>query len=200
MSGARDSLRELAKGLARAVLGDYAAYRIYSFPGAAMPAARAGARPAAFRVERVGEAEIAASPDALIREQVAYAGAGSHAYACMEGGRIVAVCFYWFGARYLTRNFWPLAEGEAKLVQIVSLPEVRGRGAATALIEASCGRIMGEGFRRAYARIWHSNVPSLRAFERAGWRRVALVIEINPLRRSRPMRLRFGTAPRRSAP
>jgi len=185
-------MKELAKKLTQTILGEYSAYYVYSRsieggspfrPEAALP----------FRVEWVDESAIKCSPDPLIREQAGYAGPGSHAYACFDGDRMVGMCFYWFGDRYLKRNYWPLADGEAKLVQIISLPEIRGRGVATMLIATSFEGMIQRGFSRAYARIWHSNTPSIRAFERAGWTRVALVLEINPLRRSRPIRMRFDS-------
>lgn len=183
--------KELAKRLARAFLGEYSIYCIYSRP--LENEAPAEMKPSGnFRLETVDGAAIDASPDPLIREQSDYAGFESRAYACFENGRIVGVCFYWFGGRYLQRNFWPLKEREAKLVQIISLPEVRGRGVATALIDRS-SRDMGYcGFERLYARIWHSNTPSLRAFERAGWTEVAVVVELNPFRQRRAIRMRLS--------
>ena len=185
-------VKELAKKLARMLLGEYSAYYIYSQSNEdASPFNEAAST--AFNVGLVNESVINSSPEALIREQAGYAGPGSYAYACFDGDRIVGICFYWFGNRNLKRNFWPLKDGEAKLVQIITLPEERGRGVATLLIALSYRDMMQKGFRRAYARIWHSNSPSLRAFERTGWRRVALIIEINPLRRSRPIRIRLDS-------
>lgn len=183
---------EWVKKLARMLFGEYSAYCIYSqSAGTSLPI-----QPEAsgkLSVRQVDETAIRASPDAVIREQAEYAGPGSYAYACFDQDRIVGLCFYWFGTRYLQRNYWPLADSEAKLVQIVSIPEMRGRGVATRLITSSCQELVQKGFRRTYARIWHSNIPSLRAFERAGWKKIALVIEINPLRRGRPIRMRFDT-------
>lgn len=184
-------MKSFAKWLMHLILGEYAAYYIYACSCDADAPSRAVAG-LPFRFEEIGESAISRSRDALIREQAYYAGPGSHVYACLEDDRIVALCFYWFGERYLKRNFWPLADNEAKLVQIISLPEFRGRGIAAALINASLRDMNGKGFGRAYARIWHSNTPSIRAFERAGWRRIALVIEINPFRQRRPIRMRFG--------
>lgn len=190
MERVQSLLKELAKKLARLLLGDYSVFQVYSRPTqSASPCQRR--HPQHLTVVPVDEAAINSSLDPLIREQVGYAGPGAHAYACIEKGRIVGVCFYWYGDRYLQRNFWPLVEGEAKLVQIVSLPDVRGQGVATMLIASSCHDMGKKGFHHAYARVWHSNTPSLRAFERSGWTRTALVIEINPLRQKRPIRLRF---------
>lgn len=188
----QDLVKELVKKLTHMLLGDYSAYYVYSWAakGASLSEPRTAA---AFRVETIDESAIKSSTESLIRDQAGYAGPSSHAYACFDDDRIVGVCFYWFGDRYRKRSFWPLADWEAKLVQIVSLPDMRGRGVATSLIAASCRDIMRKGFSRAYARIWHSNTPSLRAFERAGWTRVALVVEINPLRWSRPIRMRLSS-------
>ena len=189
-------VKALVKKLARTLLGDYSAYHIYSWPAGDVPASMPGTT-AAFTVRSIDESEIESSGEPLIREQAGYAGADSHAYACFDADRIVAICFYWFGDRYRKRNFWPLGDGEVKLVQIIALPDVRGRGAATLLLASSCRDILQKGFCRAYARIWHSNTPSLRAFERAGWARAALVLEINPLRRRRPIRIRVDSKWRR---
>ena len=181
-------MKMLIKKLARLLLGEHSPYFIYAHT--LVPTTRADSDVQSVdRVESVDGAALNASADALIREQAGYAGEGSHAYAAFDGERIVGVCFYWFGERYRTRNFWPLKDGEAKLVQIVVHPDMRGRGTAQRLIRASSQDLEQKGFRQAYARIWHSNTPSLRAFERAGWTRIAFVFECNPFRRRQPMRI-----------
>jgi GNAT superfamily N-acetyltransferase len=181
-------MKELLKRALRLVLGEYAAYRIYALDTGA-PAPAGPERGQGFAVREVGAEELLASPDALIREQAPYLGEQSAAFACFDGERIAGVCFYWYGARYLKRNFWPLGEGEAKLVQLITLPDMRGRGVAPLLISRSVRAMRDKGFARVFARIWHSNTPSLRAFTHAGWRQVALVFEIHPLRRRKPMRI-----------
>jgi RimJ/RimL family protein N-acetyltransferase len=74
-------------------------------------------------------------------------------------------------------------------VQIVTIPEMRGFGVASHLLAYAARDMFRIGFHCVYARIWHSNTPSLRAFQRAGWGRVATVIEVNPLRRKTPLRI-----------
>ncbi len=182
-------LKEVGKKLAKGLLADYSIYRIYTLSGG-----EAGGHEVAegLTVREIDETSLASDPSQLIRDQSGYAGPGSHAYACIENGRVAGICFYWFGERYKTRNFWPLAEGEAKLVQIVVLPEMRGRGIATQLIASSFQDMMGKDFHRAYARIWHSNAPSLKAFRKAGWKPVALVVEFFLRGRSRPLRIRLN--------
>jgi RimJ/RimL family protein N-acetyltransferase len=187
-------MKELAKRLTRMLLGDYAAYYIYSRSTENTSQNRIESR-GGFRVEMVDEFALNSSIEPLIRKQAGYGGFGSHAYACFDDDRIVGVCFYWFGDRYRKRDFWPLLNGEAKLVQVISLPEFRGRGVATMLIVSSCQDMMQKGFSRVYARVWHSNTPSLCALKRAGWARVALVVEMNPLRRNYPVRICMGSQP-----
>lgn len=187
-----NTMKQLLKALAKLLLGEYALYYIYtrSTKDAPLPHSKL---PCAFTVLAVDATMILKSEDPLILQQVGYLGSGTFAYACLEGERIVGVCFYWFGERYRERNFWPLLEREAKLVQIISLAEMRGRGIASRLIELSCQDLLAQKFERVYARIWHSNLPSIKAFERAGWKRISLVIEINPLRRAQSIKLRINS-------
>ncbi len=184
----------LARKAARALLGDYAIYFVYRLDKEAAPPS-APSRPGALTFERLDEASARASADPLIRSQTEYLGAGAWAFACLDGPRVVGLCFYWAGERYKRRNFWPLADDEAKLVQIVTLPEMRGRGIAGDLIAWSSRAMFAQGFRQLFARIWHSNKPSWRAFERAHWTRAALVVEISPLNRAKPLRIRIGRKP-----
>ncbi|WP_426320350.1 GNAT family N-acetyltransferase [Pseudoduganella sp. R-43] len=183
-------MKALLKQLARAVLGDYSIYRVLQRRASAGPAPMPP-QAAGFVIGPVQRAEIEASPDPVMREQAFYAGEGARAYACRDGGQIVGLCFYWYGERYLPRGFWPLQDKQAKLVQIITAPAMRGRKVAPALIAASGADMAAQGFDCLFARVWHNNHPSLRAFAAAGWTRCALVVELNPLRRARPWRLRF---------
>jgi len=184
----------LLKKAALTLLGDYAIYFVYRFErGAPPPAARARERALVF--ERLDEATARTSVDPLVQSQIEYVGAGAWAFACLDGPRVVGLCFYWAGDRYKRRNFWPLAADEAKLVQIVTLPEMRGRGIAGDLIAWSSQAMLEQGFRQLFARIWHSNKPSWRAFERAHWKRAALVVDIHPFKRAKAFRIRIGRRP-----
>lgn len=191
-------MKEIAKKLLRMLVGEYSAYQIYACASDNFSSTKPETI-TTFRVASVDTLTINASADPLIREQVGYAGPESHAYACFDDDRIVGLCFFWFGDRYLKRNFWPLRDGEAKLVQIISLPEMRGRGVATTLIAWSYRDMAKKGFSKTFARVWHSNTPSRKAFERAGWKRIALVLEMNPFRQTQPIRLCFNFKPRDDA-
>jgi GNAT superfamily N-acetyltransferase len=165
-------LSSLLKPLARRVVRDYEIYWIFRCDAVGPLSPRS----APCTVEQVDEAQVRALSSPLLRGQAWYAGDQTHAFLALHRGEPAGLCFYWFGARYRSRNFWPLQAGEAKLVQVIVDPLQRGRGIATALIAQSAAALTDEGFRRLYARVWHSNAPSIAAFRRAGWRRIALVV------------------------
>jgi len=173
-------MREVFKSVARLILGEYGIYRVYQDVG--VPSA------VTQSVELASEHEVRSSEDAFIADQAWYAGDGCFAYVLRDESRVVGICFYWYGERYHSRRFWPLGPSEAKLVHIVTLPAFRGRGHASALIAGSAKSMRAQGWSALYARVWHTHESSWRAFERAGWRQVAIVVEVNPLRLSRPWR------------
>jgi ribosomal protein S18 acetylase RimI-like enzyme len=179
------------KKLAQLVLRDYSFYQIYGRHCTSEKALLLEG----FRFKQIEKDEIDDSEDGIIAEQAWYHRQDTHAYACIEGTRIVGLCFFWYGEGYSKRNFWPLADREAKLVQLFVLPQMRGRGIARSLIEFATEDMFYKEFKYVYARIWRSNVLSLRAFERASWGRVATVIEIYLRGRSKPFRANFRRTP-----
>jgi RimJ/RimL family protein N-acetyltransferase len=186
-------LKDFLKRLAVQLIGEYSPYFIYRW--ATDCVADRISRKMGFEIRPVDIAQLAAS-DALMQEQAGYLGKESLAFGCFVEGQLVGVCFYWFGERYKSRGFWLLAQGEAKLVQIIVSPAVRGRGVAQELIQASSRAMADAGFSSLYARIWHSNGPSLRAFEKAGWLRTAFVLEFNPFWSKKPARIQWNLGDR----
>lgn len=180
-----------AKRLARALLGDYSVYRIYRLDPRAgpTPPVQTGPRQNGLTLGPVARADFDGCDDALLREQAFYFGEQAQAYACRRGAQWLGLCFFWWGERYRTRNFWPLAEREAKLVQIVTAESARGQGVAPRLLAHAAQDMAARGFGPLYARIWHSNRPSIAAFERAGWTWIATIAQVHPLRRRKPLRL-----------
>lgn len=183
----------ILKRIAHKVAGDYSIYRIYASPGADQ-LVRGSPTEMDSSVERIDADSLNSQPSVLMRNQAGYAGSEAEFFAYKSDGRIVGICCYWSGELYRRRNFWPLKEDEAKLVQIVVDPEFRGKGIATALIRHSCADMAQRGVRRCFARIWHSNEPSIRAFEKADWKHVATVVELSPFNLGRRLRFVFRTA------
>ena len=181
-------MKQLFKKVARVLLGDYSPYYIYQWTCNKSSIPRSEKQ--LLDVRLVDETTLKSVGDSRLNEQAGYCGSESLCFGCFLNNQLVGVCFYWYGSRYKKRNFWPLKEREAKLVQIIVIPEMRGRGVAPALIRCSALEMARQGFENLYARIWHSNQPSISAFESASWHRVALVVEINPFRTSRPIRIK----------
>lgn len=164
--------------VARLLLGEYQIYWILAAPPKSAPPRSSPS----IEVQEVNIETLTSADSPTMRDQLSYAGEEARVFVAAANGQSVGLCSYWYGERYRRRNFWPLRAGEAKLVQVIVDPLYRGRGIATALIEKSAAVMRLAGFANLYARVWHSNYPSLRAFKKAGWRKVAFVLEISPLR------------------
>jgi GNAT superfamily N-acetyltransferase len=164
--------RNLIKACLTLLAGDYAPYRIYTVDLVPAP-------PTIPSEPGIEMRTIEEGPDTL-----GFAAFVDSARAC--------ACWIWYGERYRReRNFWPLGAKEAKLVQIETDPEFRGRGLAVKLLHHAGAEMRRRGFERMYARIWHSNVPSMRAFEKAGWTYEKFVLEVDPLRIGHRLRMTF---------
>lgn len=179
---------------AHALLGDYALYRIWQFDARSVQAPSGPLQVRALQASDLAAPAVA--PE--LQEAGWYFGEDSLGFGCFDGPQLVGLTFYWHGQRYKARRSWPIEPQAAKLVHIVTAPAHRGRGVASALIGQSSQEVLGQGFKRLYARIWHSNTPSLAAFARAGWRPCGWLVQINPLRLSRPWTLRAGSRQRSS--
>jgi RimJ/RimL family protein N-acetyltransferase len=181
------TLKRSLRAIAHLVLGEYSPYYVYRW----VPHdCQSGLHDeGSFEVRLLDDSTLTSAQFPLIRDQAWYSGPESLCFGYFFEGRLVGLCAYWYGERYKLRNFWPLEEREAKLVQIVVVPEMRGRGIATTLIDLSAREMVLRRFQGLYARIWHSNLPSIQAFERAGWKRIAFVVEINPFRNAKPFRI-----------
>lgn len=179
------------KRLAKFVLGDYGIYRIFRSP--ANDAGTADELKEVAGEPRFIEADAAALESAeskLLRDQAWYGGPDSWIFACLVDDRMVASSIVWYGERYKTRNFWLLRSNEAKLVQIVVDDRIRSRGIGTKLIRYTAAQVASKGMHACYARVWHSNAPSVAAFEKAGWTEIAMVVEFYPFGCGRPIRIK----------
>ena len=122
-------MRELVKRVLRLLLGNYAAYHIYAIDSRHEVAAQVPEGDS--RIEAIDAVDLSASVHAQMRDQSGYCGADAQAFGCWCEGQLVACCIYWYGERYARhRNYWPLALGQAKLVQVITLDSMRGRGLA----------------------------------------------------------------------
>lgn len=183
------SVRPLVKLVLKTILGDYEIYSIYCRDGSAVDVADPAVRPA--DKEQLLRSEV---PE--FRALANYDGAEARCFVLEEDQTILCVCWYWYGEQYRTkRGFWPLLADDAKLVQITTLPAARGRGLARRLIAGSAGILTEAGFTRLYARVWRGHRASEKAFEAAGWRRIAWVVGAQAFGRPRRLTLNLAQKP-----
>lgn len=172
---------------ARRLLGDYSINRIYTISCGEGLEVDSGDCHVAFLQS---PEDLTAARDAAVRETASFLGEESYGLGAWVDEELVAACFIWTGERYRheRRDYWPLRRDEAKLVQMVTAGRFRGRGIATQLCRQAPVEMGQRGFARLFARVWHSNQPSIRAFEKAAWKHIALVVEVDPFRIGKPWR------------
>jgi RimJ/RimL family protein N-acetyltransferase len=140
--------------------------------------------------------EIFLSQDQQLRIQGLPREEDAWAFGAWADNRLAAVC--WFHARQTYRRhggLFDLKTDEAELIQITTAAEFRGRGVATALIQCAAWEMGSAGFRRLYAKIWHDNLASVRAFERSGWKRTARFLSLRFRHVKTPLLFRFRVGP-----
>lgn len=177
------------KRIAHALLGDYALYRIYALE----LNKKISYETSLLQFTPIESSIVLAESDSeAIRNLVAY---DQREFAFGFGARVkdilVAACWFWAGRTYRKRNFWPLKEDEAKLVQISTHENFRGRGYAPLLLAYAAEAMRLKGYTKLFARVWHSNRASVSAFEKAHWKYIAFVAEVYPLGKKKALRLRW---------
>jgi hypothetical protein len=178
----------LGKAFIRALGVEYFCFRVFSLDLNSLP--EPPTLPPGYRCAEVTGDDVREARQPTIQSEAWYCGEDSLAFGVFFGFELVALQCVWFGDAYRRRrNFWPLERNEAKSVELVTAPEHRGFGLATCLKQFSARQLAAKGFVRVYSRIWWNNWPSIRVSEKAGWKAVALVVELKTPLRSRPFRL-----------
>ncbi|MDF8333215.1 GNAT family N-acetyltransferase [Novosphingobium cyanobacteriorum] len=121
--------------------------------------------------------QLAQSRTAKVANSLSYANAGLEGLALLRDGDPLCVAHFAQGAQYGRAATWPLRSGEVALMDIATEDAARGQGLAPRMIAAASRHFLGAGALRMIAFIWWSNTPSVRAFRKAGWRRIGLSLE-----------------------
>ncbi len=179
-------MKEVFKKCLRALLGDYGLYRVFS----------ADLDPSRPEIEdpnlcEVGREDMLLADSPELRDQAWYAGEQSIGVGYRIDGRLVAARWIWYGERYKQRGFWPLKEGEAAGMHVFVLPEARGLGIGVKLASYGDQILLKKGFVRTYARVWHNHTVSLKMTRHNGRKQIGWCVEVNPLRRKKPIQFTF---------
>ncbi len=120
------------------------------------------------------------SADVQARKVQGYTGSGAWGFVLAElGGAPLGAVHFTGRDCYAHDDIWPLRADQLALVDIVMLPDARGRGLAAPLIAAATAQVLGRGGQAsAICFIWWNHRASLRAFGRAGWRAIGFSIEL----------------------
>jgi GNAT superfamily N-acetyltransferase len=178
-------MQRLAKATILKVVCGYDLYTIYRSP----KEIHEPAEQQNIRFKPVNDRQvILSSPSATIRGLAGFGGDEAAGFGAWSDGHLVSLCWFWWGERYrAARTVWPIDGPAAKLVQISTEETFRGRGIAAGLIQYAAYKLQQQGMGPLYARIWHSNTPSIRAFRKAGWTPAAFVgrVALSPSRYNR---------------
>lgn len=147
--------------------------------------------PAQYRFQQITTTdEISQSSDPDLKKCVSAINPESNGFGIWKSAGIVGVCWIWSGQHYKKkRNFLPLQANEAELVFLSVAKSARGEGLAKLLIHHASYLTKQANFTRIYARIWHSNTPSIRSFQNAGWVKHSKVFEIRFKGINTPLRI-----------
>lgn len=80
------------------------------------------------------------------------------------------------------RNYIPLKTSEAKIIDVITHSEFRGKGYIAKLFQEVEKEMRNRKINTLVARIWHSNESSKRAFEKSKWSFVGFKVELKLLK------------------
>lgn len=177
---------------------NYTCFKVFTLPLNATTVDRIGALPAGYRFAEPSPSDLQACPFAELRDCQKYGGADAQMFGIFrDDGVLVCVQCIWFGERYRQSEFWPIEGNAAVSMHLVTAASEQGRGLATSLKLHSARQMSERGFSRLYSRIWWTNASSLRVSEKAGWSRVATILEVFLPWARRPIRWVIARAPKR---
>jgi GNAT superfamily N-acetyltransferase len=168
-----NTIRQISKRLAGRIFERYALSRIYTLD----LSPHAPPLPHGIDCRRITRRDLEECPVPRIRDRAGYGGPNSHGFAVYENGSIACMCWFWEALRF-QEAIWRLQEGEVVMVDLLTLESCRGRGFAPLLIRYAADELRSDGWRRLVTWVWHSNTPSIRSFDKAGWKYIAFVIEL----------------------
>jgi GNAT superfamily N-acetyltransferase len=185
-------MKTIAKWFARLIVGEYRFNRIYRFDplkSAPLPAAILAKN--AWRFGSLVPNDLEKATDTRIRAHAWYGGENSYGFGVWEQDELVSATWFWNNQRFKDRGIWELGTDEAIMVDLLTAERHRGKGLAPLLTQFAVHELRKQNFRMLYTWVWHSNHPSIRSFEKAGWTRIAYVVELNlfHLKRIRHVRM-----------
>jgi RimJ/RimL family protein N-acetyltransferase len=182
-------MKSLLRAIGQSVFGAYQINRLYqldSTPGYPKAAPE-------LEFGEIGPREIKdlrAHEQQSVRKSAGYAGEGMHGFYVRHQGELASVAFYAEHSVFENEVVVPLRPSEAGLVELITLPEHRGKGMAPLVISYASAAMFERGFSPLVSWLWWTNSASQRAFEKAGWRFIGMSVQLYPFGRTTPLSFR----------
>lgn len=178
----------MARACGRTVLRSYRLVRIYETD----LESKHTAPPLGVDIRRIRSPnEMCQAKDARMRDHAWFVDGEAIAFGLWVDGDLVATCVNWTTPRFQDPAVATLQQDEVALVDLLTAAQYRGRGYGGMLLAYTEDALKRYRFRRAVCTVWHSNEPSIRTFERAGWVYTAFLIEASVCLIRKPFRLRL---------
>ena len=168
-------VKQLAKALIGRIVTDYRINWIYAADTPAPLLVLAGE--SVIPTDDAARAALEASTTHKMRNSLSFERAGLTGLVLVRDGMPLCVAHFAPLGLYDRAGTWPLREDEMALMDIATEETARGQGLAPRVIAAATRHFINANARRLIAFIWWSNKPSVRAFTKAGWRRIGLSLE-----------------------
>jgi GNAT superfamily N-acetyltransferase len=169
--------REYFKGALHGLFGDYQYWKVYAIK---LPYPYPNLPPE-MSVRRLEAEDLAHVADQVYADH--YLGEEALGYGLFVHGELAAVQGAWWGSRYVRERegrSWKIPDDAVKTNSLHTFGPYRGRGYASLLKRYTLAELGSLGFRRVYARIWHSHRNSIRVSTRVGMKLIGVYIEISP--------------------
>ncbi len=178
-------MRRLLKAIGKLVFGRYRLARIYglelrSFHFAPYPE---------YDLRRITRSDVERCSDPKLNERGSYGGENAYGFGLWYQGELASTCWFWNHYRFQDPKLWEIRPHEAIMVDLMTADAYRGHGLAPILTEFAADQLKRDGFERLVSWVWHSNYPSIRAFEKAGWSYIAFVANLPIFHSKRSIRL-----------
>jgi len=177
-------IRLVLKKVAALLFGPYRFNRIYQLSSANL----APDMPSGTSFRGLDGSPPASLLDPKLSERFWYGGDDAYGYGLFLEDSLAAVCWFWGPRRFDDPLLWKLENGDAILVDLLTASSHRGHGLAPLLIKYAAAEMCRNGWSRLYTWVWHTHHASYHAFEKAGWRQIAWVLEIQPFCAGRTLR------------
>lgn len=174
-------MKSLIKRMLHILLKDYKFNRIY-FVDLPVAPAQPGDPFAEYTIRLMESREqFASATDRNIRDHAWYLDKQSYVYCLYHGDDLACICSFWIaGHPGLPACFSGLKENEIIMVDLLTATRYRGKGYALTVIRFAENDLFLKGYNRLWAWVWHSNHPSIRVFEKKGWKYSYQFLEFQP--------------------